>query len=338
MKQLDVFNGPIRSTSYGIMRLGKTMRRPLTAGILILAMVAQFGCTSSKASSKFVSSKFVKMSTHDLFPDAPEEVVLPLPDAPEEVVLPPLREAIRLGLGKVAVTSGRFAPSWVDPAKTETRDWSFADDFADHPLSATIEILLTSPLILPLLFLAPSMALHAWLTKPTEAKPTEAEVRETNERLSGIREIVEFGGIQDDLRDRVVAMSRAQTPHTFVALADRGPTAAGEQPDYRPLSEEGVQTVLEVVVERVMLNGVELSGSDRANLPLALRMTVKTRIVRAVDNTEIYANSLTFIGGKERTLAEWAGDPEGFRDELNRAYAEIAERTVEEIFPRTESN
>ena len=68
------------------------MRHPLTAGILILVLVVQFGCASSKA-----SSKFVKMSTHDLFPDAPEDVV-PTSSG----------EPVRLGSGKVAITSGRF--------------------------------------------------------------------------------------------------------------------------------------------------------------------------------------------------------------------------------------
>lgn len=39
-----------------------------------------------------------------------------------------------------------------------------------------------------------------------------------------------------------------------------------------------------------------------------------------------------------QTLAEWVSDPESFRNELNQAYTDIAERIVKEVFLGTESN
>jgi hypothetical protein len=149
------------------------------------------------------------------------------------------------------------------------------------------------------------------------------------ERENAARVIVAAQRIQDDLRDRVVAAGRDLTPHTLIALADRGPSAAVERPDYRSLLQEGIQTVLEVGVESVTL---ENSAWGPIDPYLWLVMTVKTRLVHTADNAELYANSLTYTGENGRTLTEWVGGPGGFRDELHHAYAVLAEKIVEEVF------
>jgi hypothetical protein len=288
------------------------MRYPLTAGILILALVAQFGCASSRT-----SGKFVKMSTHDLFPDAPEEVVPPSPG-----------ETVRLGSGKVVVTSGRFDPKFdIVGGPTKGAGWGAAKG-AVEGFFAPLQIVAAAPqaiLIAP--FLMP-IGLVAGLVEGAKAEPAV----KVEEREAAIREMVAGQKIQDDLRDRVAAIGRAKTTYTLTALTDRGPSAPGERPDYRPLSQEGIQTVLEVVVESVTLQG---GGSfDNANPSLVLRMTVNGRWVRTVDNAELYRNTLTYYNKSKRTLAEWVGDPESFRNELNQVSADIAEKTVKEVLLR----
>lgn len=265
------------------------MRHSLTATIFVLALVAQFGCVSSRSGTM----------------SAP--AVLP----------PPPGEAVRSGLGKVAVTSGRFAPK-LDivggPAKGAGEGAGRgAGPGAVGAVAAGAYVL--GPFAI---LLAPVGAVVGVIAGASMAEPAV----KVEEREATAREIAAAQKIQDDLRDRVVAIGRAQTPHTLAVLADRGPSAAGERPDYRPLSQEGIQTVLEVGVASLTLEGS----------PLWLVMTVNTRLVRTVDNAEIYANSLTYTGEKGRTLAEWVGGPEGFRDELDRAYAILAEKTVEEVF------
>src|SRR5574337_2158444 len=47
MKQREVFWGRLWGASHRIVRRGKPMRRPLTAGILVLAIVTQFGCAAT---------------------------------------------------------------------------------------------------------------------------------------------------------------------------------------------------------------------------------------------------------------------------------------------------
>jgi len=149
------------------------------------------------------------------------------------------------------------------------------------------------------------------------------------ERENAARVIVAAQRIQDDLRDRVAAAGRDLTSHTLRVLADRGPSAAVERPDYRSLLQEGIQTVLEVGVESLTL---ESSAWGNIDPPLWLVMTVKTRLVHTIDNAELYSNSLTYTGENGRTLTEWVGGPGGFRDELHQAYAVLAEKIVEEVF------
>ena len=277
------------------------MRHSLTATILVLALVAQFGCASSGSGKMFARA------------------VLP----------PPPGEAVRSGLGKIAVTSGRFAPTFDivgGPAKGAGEGAGGgakrgAQVGALAVYGGTFVLGPFAILLIPLIAVGAGVGAIAGASSAEPAGKVE-------ERGATAREIAAAQKIQDDLRDRVVAISRAQTPHTLSVLADRGPSAAGERPDYRPLSQEGIQTVLEVGVE-----SLTFEGSGRTiDPPLWLVMTVNTRLVRTVDNAEVYTNSLTYTGEKGRTLAEWVGGPEGFRDELHRAYAILAEKTVEEVF------
>jgi hypothetical protein len=271
------------------MRLGKTMCRPLTAGILILALVAQFGCASGGTG---------EMSTPALLPS-------------------PSREAFQ-GLGTVAVTSGRFAPEF------EYEESSQSEGSVGGALKGALEGFFAplqlgaagTPLILPVIAVLMPVGLVGGLLHGagllSGGKGEERAAREAT-----VRELVASQRLQDDLRDRVVAIGRAQTHHTFTVLADRGPSAVGEQPDYSSLSKEGIQMVMEVVVGSVKVKD-EVLG-----------MTVNRRLVRTVDNAELYA---------KRNPAEWVFRSESLKVDADWAYAEIAERTVKEIFPRTESN
>ncbi|GEM_PF-2482611 len=294
---------------------GRPRRHPLIAGILVLVLLAQFGCASNGS-------------------DKGSMLELPSP--------PPGETAL-----KVAVTSGRLAPRFdigVDMAKgANCSDLSKDVPQTSRPSFAWREVLFPMaifPLIIPLIFALPVLFL---LAAGVEAITPEESVVERAERAAPLYEreatAIEIVAahrevIQGDLRDRVVAIGRGKTSHTLTVLADRGPRDACEQPDYRPLSQKGIQAVLEVVVRSATLNH---EGQSAAS-PLRLVMTVSRRLIRTVDNAELYSSSIAYTGEEERTLAEWIGDPEGFQNELNRAYREIAEKTVEEIFPRTESN
>lgn len=273
-------------------------RRRVTAALLLLVLVAAFGCAGSGT-----GGNFARMSTHDLFPDAREEAVLPLSE-----------EAIRLRSGKVAVTSGRFDPTFdiVDgPAKGALRG-------AGRGLVSGFLVTLASFGIF-----APEILLGPIRGAMTAEPAVTVEKRET-----AIRELVTAQKIRDDVRDGVVTVGRVKTTYILTVLTDQGPSAPDERPDYRSLRQEGIQTVLEVVVESVALEGG--GNFDHANPSLALRMVVNVRWVRTNDNVELYRNKFSYYSKSKRTLAEWLSDPEGLRNELSHASAEIAQKIVKE--------
>lgn len=300
MKQLDAFR------TLGWDTRGKRMCHRLTAGILVLVLLAQFGCASTSVD---------KRSALDLLPPSPGEAI------------------------KVAVTSGRFAPEFEynvagassgfvidedDPSKGTV--WGASKGavkgfFAPLQLGAA-----GTPFVLPIIAVLMPVGLVAGAIEG--AKKAESGLKA--EEQEAMTQIVADQKIQDDLRDRVAAIGRVRTPHTFTVFADHGPTAFGDQPDYRPLSQEGIEAVLEVVVKRVVLGG---STYDRS---LTVGMTVETRLVRTVDNGELYANSFTY--SIRLSMPGLTTRQTVFRNGLNQANADIAERIVKEVFLRTESN
>ncbi|MBZ0158569.1 MAG: hypothetical protein K8G79_00210 [bacterium] len=294
---------------------GRSRRHSLIAGILVLVLVAQVGCAGSG------TGNFVRMSTHELFPDARKETVSPSQEG-----------GIHSVSGKVAVASGRFDPKFDimgGPAKGGTRGalkGAVEGFFAPLQLAqAGLAGILIAPFLMP-------VGLVVGAVEGGSAEPAvTVEVR-----AGALHEMVKTQKMQEDLRSRVVHLGSLKTAYTLMVLTDRGPNAPGDRPDYRPLRQEGAQTVIEVAVESVTLHGGGVF--NHANPALVVGVIGIGRWVRINDNVELYGNRFTYYSKSNRTLAEWAGDPEGFRNELNQATAEIAEKIVQNIFPRKGSN
>jgi len=174
------------------------------------------------------------------------------------------------------------------------------------------------------IFLAPFGAVGGGIVGGVTAESAakvEERVAEASRSLSAQQ-------IQSDLVNRVAEIGREETSSRFTLLAAQAPRTAGERADYRSLVQDGVQAVLEVSVVEVSLRG----RTGEIDPSLSLAMDVKTRLVRADNDAEVYANSLTYSGGKGRTLAEWLDDAELLRDEVDRATVIVAEKIVDEIF------
>jgi hypothetical protein len=132
---------------------------------------------------------------------------------------------------------------------------------------------------------------------------------------------------QEALRDRVVAMAQRQTRYPMVLLPTQDSPAPYAHVDYRSLTGEGVDTVLEVAVHQLAL-----AGAWTPNPPLAVVLTVRTKLVRVVDGKDLYAHTLDYQSAP-RKFTEWAANnAQPFRDELDQAYAVLAEKIVEEVF------
>ena len=129
------------------------------------------------------------------------------------------------------------------------------------------------------------------------------------------------------MRDHIVQLVQEQTQH-FVLLADYGPTAHDKERGYRSLATEGIDTVLELGV-----SAIELSGPWGVHPRGALLMTVRVRLVRVADGTELYTRDFEYAGGTN-PFTDLADNPQPLREELQLAYQSLAKEIVGELFSR----
>lgn len=298
MKERDRFRDLTMGISNNVRRQRQSMRHPLITSILILALVVQSGCATSES----------------------DKVTAPT------LLLPLSRGAVQ-ELGRVGVTSGRFPPKLfvTSDVKTEIESDPL-DEFAKAEIAAANKQVLGEMIgalpLLPFIVVAlPVIGLMAWIEKPTEAQMQE-HIQQLNKRLAVAREVVKTRRLQDELRDRFIDVSPSLMLSPLVALASWGPSSEGERPDYRPLSQEGVQTVLEVVIENVWIS----TWKERRWLEIA----VTSRLVRTADNIEIHMRRNVYLPRGPK-LAEWGDSQEHFQTELNRAFGEIAANIMKDI-------
>jgi hypothetical protein len=146
------------------------------------------------------------------------------------------------------------------------------------------------------------------------------------EQEAGARGVLAQPTIHDPLRDRVLEIARARTQQAL-SLAERRPATPDERPVYEGLIQDGIQTVLEVAVETLALEG---SGVDS---PLGLTIRARARLILAADGAEIYAHTFGYFGREQRRLHEWAAsDATLLQQELERAYEKVADKIVTDVF------
>jgi len=155
------------------------------------------------------------------------------------------------------------------------------------------------------------------------SEPTE-RVRVSEDALNDALAVL---NIQESLRDRILSVARDRTREQVVILPDKGPAAPGEKVAYGSLAEAGIDTVVEVAVTDIGIN-----GPWDVNPPLNFIMKASVRVVRTSADQEYYAAEYEYRRG-ELTFSGWAADnAEPFLVELDWAYRGIAEKVVEELF------
>ncbi|HSD49863.1 MAG TPA: hypothetical protein VLG48_00535 [Candidatus Methylomirabilis sp.] len=161
-------------------------------------------------------------------------------------------------------------------------------------------------------------AIYGAVEAESAARVTEAEANLT-QALTEVK-------VQEALRDRVFLVARDQTRNPVTLLGWSGATARTEGMR-DPLSAEGApDTFLEVRVTALRFVGGGI------NPPLALVMNAETRLIPAEDRGIPYEATLEYRS-RTRKFTEWAADnAQPFREELERAVHNLAERIVEEVF------
>ncbi len=130
-------------------------------------------------------------------------------------------------------------------------------------------------------------------------------------------------GIQEALRDRVAEVASAYGRD----LSIYSPTGAQDLiVNYHPLSEKGVDTILEVEITNIDLKG---SGADS---PLTLTMVAQSRLIRTKDNAQLgYVRDV--YTGKSLTFSEWSENRgEQLVRGLNEGYDSLGTNIHDRIF------
>ena len=147
---------------------------------------------------------------------------------------------------------------------------------------------------------------------------------------------------QAAVQDEVVRVAIAQTGQSLVGLPAEGPRSAAETPRYTHLTARGIDTVIEITLQRLALQsrtsgragGDNLGRIRAANLNpyLTVAVTARTRVLRTADGTVLYDHAGEH-SGRGATFPDWgANDGQLLRDGLDQLFQEMARAIVAEVF------
>ena len=237
-------------------------------------------------------------------------------------------EEIRDALGTVGVVSGRFTPQVKlrTPAKGR-----LSGAWREGVRGAVVGVLAGAPSTdfftpLPILLGAALGLTASSVIGGVYGALTALPAEPIEEAEARLKTVLAGLTIQEAMRDRIFRVLQDRRNDRSVLLTDKGPGAPDEPITYRSLSDNGIDTILEVAVQVVGLD-----GHWAADPALAVLITVRTRLLRSLDDTVLSAHTFEYRSGKGR-FTEWASsDAKGFLKELDRGYARLADRIVETL-------
>ncbi len=233
-------------------------------------------------------------------------------------------EEVRAHLGTIGVVSRNVAPEAALESPTSGK--------VKGAIQGVGVALITLPpgpgpgILLWIAFL-PVAVLGGSIYGAVAAEPA-SKVRETGQALKAALADLPT---DETMRDLVLQFAREQTSHRVVALAGGRADVSGG--NYRTLTSEGIDTVLEISVR-----AIGFVGLSEVSPPLSLIVEACARLVRVADGMELHALppagsvALAFATPAYKFIEWGAADARLFREALGRAYPALAETVVEELF------
>lgn len=239
-------------------------------------------------------------------------------------VPPPPSEDMRSGIDSIGVASAAFDPEIKlnTPPKGAARGigkgmaFGALVGFASAAYGFGVTGGLPAAILLPVIGAVVAVGVVAGgvygAVKAEPAEKVEKEELAIKSALSGQK-------YQETLRERFVSAIKESTPYRVVPLEGYGPRTAGEKPSYSSLKNGGIDTVVETGVESLNVAG-------------AFSMDVRIRLVKAETNEALYETTLIYRSAS-LPFSEWAeNNASSLNKEIQKAYKDITERAVEEIF------
>lgn len=125
------------------------------------------------------------------------------------------------------------------------------------------------------------------------------------------------------LHARLLKQVTSHTQGTVVSVTNAGPSSPRRRPRYKDLARTGIDTVLEVTVQRLDVS-----------IENAFVLTARARVIRLADREELYANTHTFHIGP-RSVSEWTDDGgDNLGAALVSGYQALADEIANELFAK----
>lgn len=241
-------------------------------------------------------------------------------------------DALKARLGNIGVVSARYVPKAEIQVPAKGVGEGAAKGAAAGAM-APLEVLkdgmsgCNSPncVLLPILAVAlmPVGAVIGSVGGAITADSPEA----VSERERKINEAMANLHMQETMRDRFSARVADLKTFDVKTVQDAGPSAEGQNADYRQMKSTGIDTVNEIVVQKLTLKG---EGKVRPDL--AVQLSVKARVVSVAGNEEFYAKDYACASKKDKFEAWAEQNARKFQDEIDRCYNDIAMQVVKDLY------
>jgi len=133
-------------------------------------------------------------------------------------------------------------------------------------------------------------------------------------------------GMQERIRREVVRVAQQNTSHQVRELDKEGPTQRGSEVSYQKLKEQNLDSVLEMSVLSLGLEGTSAFDPD-----FSMFMVVKADLRRVEGDALLYRTTLTH-NSQSLPYEEWAGNNVyAFQRALNEGYRNLAEQIVAKL-------
>ena len=253
----------------------------------------------------------------------------------------PASETVREQFGTIGIVSARFIPEATrgtfakECELSDESNWSAsgaasgAATGAAGGLELALEIATSGndPMSLALgLILAPFLILGGALGGAAAGGTGGAVKREgVAQEISVINDALPELKIQETMAEHVLKTCKELEDYRFDLVKDQGPTSPEEKLTYEFLSEKGMDAALEVSV-------VSLLYEARKDMSIGFSMTVRTRLIRTIDGTEVNSRKFEYKSANENFINWMDIDAQKLREEFDCFYKSLAETIVEEMF------
>lgn len=197
-------------------------------------------------------------------------------------------------------------------------------------------------------YIWPACLLALWtpvmmVTNTVEGAIKGVPIADLRASAASLKSAVGEAGLSSRLAERVASEAQRRVGENRIRIAANGLPETGNQ-RYAALAAEGVDTVVEVQLERFQLERAASSSAFSGygpsvitiekliDAPLAFTVEARVRVLRAADGTVLYKTAFNRRAGHQK-FTEWGReDAAQFRGERDRALESIADEIAGEIF------